>query len=828
MSREPSDGGWQFTPVPDVRDETVGRFAAGRFRRTYRSIRPLCEASNLFESANEDENGGGRSEHLRTATQHELDEDARTFALVLVDRWIEDPANVRLLRIGFDIWPDATVLRAVLALIRSLTEPGGRRKGPRRVAWYCLAELLRAGATETGFVEDSDCLPDAVDVDQYRSVLCEEALRIARLPTSSIPWYLRQQALLFLLVFDAGVAPVGSARRHSETTRYRQAILFRRGDATALTNDEFATFAVLSRRALGPTERSVRVTKAGLTSGRKRAIATRDLAFIRELGEGDEHFFDDLPTRIREDLCSSPTRRMAEGYRSLAEIVLTTVPSENPLRNELAIERFVDALLRELQATPAIEVITPEHVLLELKDDDGVAGIAGLRIVLSKARPRGSIYRPPLWCPADNRWRFQVGFLLRFILSGKPDFTSIVRLGTWRDRSAAYRPAASHWYQRIYGMFSGHAAFGDDWLPITDRVEQLLLALLQWPGCRVPKGLEWVGVANVIAARRKLQQFDFQGKVGSATGTLMLPMVARRSTAKAEDRRLRACVVQTVVPETGDIDQSDLALCNTNVRRKHRNHLSAALAAVRRMLTLRATHMQDDGRLDWLILPELAVHPRDVLTHLIPFARAHKVLILTGLTYDEMLPGKPLINSALWLIPERSASYGLQVRVRRQGKLHLAPNERAFNVQGFRPCQWLIGYPWSDGCAPLWLTAAVCYDATDLRLAADLRMESDVFIIPAFNKDVKTFDQMAEALHYHMFQLVVIVNNGEYGGSNAYWPSDDGHRRRIFHLHGQPQASIAFFEIDDIPGFLERGKHGAGKSAPPLIGWKHPPAGWGS
>ena len=57
------------------------------------------------------------------------------------------------------------------------------------------------------------------------------------------------------------------------------------------------------------------------------------------------------------------------------------------------------------------------------------------------------------------------------------------------------------------------------------------------------------------------------------------------------------------------------------------------------------------------------------------------------------------------------------------------------------------------------------------------------------NKDVKTFDQMALALHYHMFQLVVVANNGQYGGSNAYWPRSEDHVRQVFHTHGQPQAS---------------------------------------
>ena len=113
-------------------------------------------------------------------------------------------------------------------------------------------------------------------------------------------------------------------------------------------------------------------------------------------------------------------------------------------------------------------------------------------------------------------------------------------------------------------------------------------------------------------------------------------------------------------------------------------------------------------------------------------------------------------------------------------------------------------------------------------MAADLRDKSDVFAIPAFNKDVRTFDQMALALHYHMFQLIVLVNNGKYGGSNAYWPSTDAHKRQIFHLHGQPQASIAFLDINatEMANFLNRRERTPQTSENGgLSGWKHPPAG---
>jgi len=33
--------------------------------------------------------------------------------------------------------------------------------------------------------------------------------------------------------------------------------------------------------------------------------------------------------------------------------------------------------------------------------------------------------------------------------------------------------------------------------------------------------------------------------------------------------------------------------------------------------------------------------------------------------------------------------------------------------------------------------------------------------------DVGTFDRMTDALHYHMYQMVVLANHAHFGGSNA-------------------------------------------------------------
>lgn len=78
-------------------------------------------------------------------------------------------------------------------------------------------------------------------------------------------------------------------------------------------------------------------------------------------------------------------------------------------------------------------------------------------------------------------------------------------------------------------------------------------------------------------------------------------------------------------------------------------------------------------------------------------------------------------------------------------------------------------------------------------------------------------------VNYHLYQGILIVNNGQFGGSNFYAPFKEHYHRQVLHLHGQPQTQIAFIEVDpkkficrpsDI-NLLPKGE------------WKSPPAGWG-
>ncbi|OMR67090.1 hypothetical protein AQ727_26055 [Burkholderia pseudomallei] len=123
--------------------------------------------------------------------------------------------------------------------------------------------------------------------------------------------------------------------------------------------------------------------------------------------------------------------------------------------------------------------------------------------------------------------------------------------------------------------------------------------------------------------------------------------------------------------------------------------------------------------------------------------------------------------------------------------------ERAMGIKPYRPHVTLVELPIGTK-SPTRIAAAICYDATDLDLVADLRTKSDVFLVAALNQDVQTFDNMVAALHFHMYQPVILANSGEFGGSTAQVPLPK-HERLVAHVHGSNQIAVSVFEVDPAP-----------------------------
>jgi hypothetical protein len=416
-----------FTAIPDVRDDTIGRFAAGRFRKTFRSLRPLLdnrgEPDKLTRQSTE---AAGLPFRRARLSQVELDDEARGFALGLINTWVRNPSHVRLLRVAVDLWPTPQILEEVLRLFEPYLS-GKARGAARRVAFYCLSELFRAGATETGIVADVETLPDKIDLDGYRKTLAAAALRIVKSKAATAyPWYLRQQALLFLAVYSPAQVPVGRRVPPGILANYWRMLRFLEGRIDDDDPAIYAKQAVVARRSFLSKADAAELVGPQLTSLRFAEIASRDLEFARELYAINR---PDLPqgSTLANDLGVSDWTQ-PDGTAILKDLV-SAKGNRNVLRNEIGIISFAIAFLKQVVGrTPIPAVVTPSSLQITYAEQKGFARVIDVSF---QATPMGdgyrSIYSTPSWASQDEFWRFQLGFLLRFILTGKVDFSTTTK-----------------------------------------------------------------------------------------------------------------------------------------------------------------------------------------------------------------------------------------------------------------------------------------------------------------------------------------------------------------------------------------------------------------
>lgn len=836
--------------ISDMRDDTAARFAAGKFRRTFRSLRPLLQNDDesLLDIAADRLTANGltdaRTTHLVLSKQ-QLDERGQLFAATLIEEWVRDPGNVRLLRIGLDIYPDVRFLNNILALLKPGWKNQSLDEAEREVRLYCLAEIFRAGATETGIVTEKDCLPKDVKLIEYHARLQKEAAAILQASLASrsaekcFPWYLLQQVFLYLAaqrhfpeqVTSRSRPQAGKLRLHQRFAR------FVAGNSSAkLALKERSILLILAHSAFGHEDVLHRATSGRVSARLLRAVSDISPETARRLWVMIKPSASSTWFRTAHSLgLEAPSTGLTS--QSLAEWAART---DNPFWLEDNLLKLALGLLNRRKQWS--NLLTPWQVHCEILFPPGsIFGQLDLRSVkIKKGKPQADhLFSIPSWCEtAEEKERFQLGMLLRFALRGSADFYSSIPK-SYRNSVARYRSPVSHWEKQRYATFQGRTAFGPSWIPISSWVERFLFDLLRWPG---------VGVVSVVSVPKDLASWQIElndrinqlkTRYGAAS---KLPFLEHKAPPPIKhgdkwNRQLRIGIVQSVTPHMDDYAThfNDPQLLNDPViRAKQRAHLAGVMESVSQMLRLRKSHMDhskfDGSNIDLLIFPELAVHPLDVDSLILPFVRSQKCIVLFGQVYHpkDFNPAANLINSCLWVIPEWNHTNGFQVRIVEQGKQNLTSDERTMFTPApieFRPAQWIIEYQWDSNRLerPLKLSASICYDATDLGLASDLKSRSDLYIVCALNRDVGTFDRMSEGLHYHMYQGVIVVNNGQFGGSSFYMPFGESFHRQVFHLHGQPQASIAFAEITPEK-LINRPSQNI--NTPPVGEWKTHPANW--
>jgi len=769
---------------PDVRDDTISRFAAHRLKKTLRLARILSyDDVEKYIS--------------KEITKAEVDAKMDIIARKLIAKFIEDPSNIRLLSIAFDICPNQQLCEKILELIKNHLK---NSRMIRLVCYYCIAEIYRAGATQIGFVYDLSELPhgENVNINHFRETLSSNAKIL--LEEFTLPWYVQQQLLLYLALQNKYIYNLESNDHYSSL----HSILHDSNIYDSLNcsedDDALNTFSLL---LLGYH-----------IQGDKTKYAKSFCRLMGQLSSSDklDYYISTIMSECSElggmiwKYSKGTTRDLVSIYRKVPKRKTLQPPISlleksnqmpNPFRHEVGLLRFVAAVLKKWSSLESsIDNISSSNLVLNFSDSDAISDPrkeCDLSITLQSGKPDQRFLKPN-WLPDTLSWKRTIGLLMRSAITGEDDSTYRFIGPKQKLIKQRYYGIRSTWYRRQFGMFMGRSWLGSPDIPISPWITELISRLLAWPGQEVYGSFNiyfetFNEFENIVNKRlKKLNQT--YGKHSS------LPINEFPIVIQPQSDKFKIAIVQTVLPSISELSTSP-KISHHSIRHKQRNHFMTVLNCIDTMFRARKTHADnviDSKYVDLIVLPELSIHPDDIF-YLSQLAINYKCIIFGGLIYhDHPLNPRKLVNEGIWIIPyQQNDTWTREIIL--QGKNDLAKAEQSINrLEGYRPCQWIIDIN-RNNIESFKITASICYDATDIRLAADLRDVSDCYIISALNKDVDLFDNMATALRYHMYQHIIISNSGEYGGSTAQAPFEQRYERTIIHSHGANQISIKFLEI---------------------------------
>ncbi|GAC23509.1 hypothetical protein GMES_1210 [Paraglaciecola mesophila KMM 241] len=763
----------------DIRPDTLKRFAANRLESIVRSKRRIAA------------HDGNESEHEGT---NEL------LAKKLILAWMKDPSLALVLRKAIEIYPDAELFEPVFEAIfeRSSFAKSNQEKDKttNTMMDYLLADLFRCASDFNGYFQVI-----TYHADIKPSALIELLARYAQkvIATEGLSPFTVRQALMLLAVINR---PVLLTSGNNSIQKDLHSILVNKPpvyqpqrsalfEVAAQITDNFETYASLFLEHI-----------ADLNEKRYAALelfAKRGGPFWLSLWKqlNKKASFKAISTQLKwaapqVSLQPKPRKQL------LSKIICSDV---NGFEFEHALVKLALGLIAEAKNNPRIIAKSPNEIAVKSNpqcnwDKVWMAEVETIECKFvsnkSAADPRFTI---PKWIDTEligeNSIIYWVGTILRASVLGGADYTG----SRWKSGvKVTYKGVRTSWYKRRMGMMHSPESIVGEYATVSGWFSDLLMRCLQWPGFESShvQHKDVKGITDIESFESCLAE-----RLGYLNSLIckssMLPVLPTEVYRPNKKESFRIVTVQQLLPRTTDFSAADVQLNNDSFRARHREHLLAVCQLT--VKTLEAK-LKGDGEetkpsADLIVFPEVAVHidDQDVIKRL---ADKTQSIIFAGLVFTDH-KGK-LVNIARWFIPDYRES-GRQWVIRDQGKENLTLHEKTMGISSYRPCQHILkihGHP--EG--PFSISGAICYDATDIRLAADLRGKTELFVIAAHNKDVNTFDNMASALQYHMYQHVVITNIGEFGGSTIQAPFREPYDRLISHVHGVGQIAISTADID--------------------------------
>lgn len=841
----------------DVREDTLKRFAANKISRLLNNIRH-------FTSRKTDENGQpipGNWDYL----QERL---ARRF----IACWSRDPALVMLLKKGLELFPSTRLLEPVLEQLDYLISlPNAHLHGippelairQAAIGKYCLAEIFRHAATII-HRKDRQAFPAQANVDAFFESLQNTAVEILDASAEAADGdnalaaplskseeepktngfnFLATQARFLLLVRLDTVLETSSGCWFHDFI-FKLAKGFRN---ITLSEDVAArdlAAGILIARQLIDDPKPLYRSAASLLENQQNGstvlelIAIQDAALFRSLVLHARALryswqkYAEVEALIKKlYIDSRPSGKPLPDIKSFTPLYKLIARTDNPFGNEIMALKLMVALLKG----PAPFANAKSDDVIDLSQTevkfDGLctpptfeAFSSDISVSVAFQSSLG-VAANHLHSEHDETFMLQrIALCIRAVLQGSGDPTGFGQTSIPR---AGYRGLKTTQFKRQIGLLTTPESLAGEAASFSGWITTLLSKLLKWPGIRVnDHGYSWPTQLTLENVRELVE-----GRLTKLKGCYCqqsrmpgLPELVTPAWDSAKNSLIVA-MVQTKMPLQEDFVRHGLFMDTPECREKHRRHVARVAKLVTKHIEAQHLKKPNNGEreqdIDLIVLPELAVH-QDDLDVLIQLSRKTHAIIVAGLGFLNQPGIKGPNNCAIWIVPRKHNGNRSEIH-RFQGKHHMTIPEKKLNIQPWRPYQLMLelSHPAFKEAPGFTLTAAICFDSTDIALSSDLRDKSHALLIPALNKDVNTFDSMVEALHYHMYQHVVLVNTGEYGGSYAMAPYNERHNRLIAHSSGNDQVTINTFKMN----MFDFRRDGVGVSMQSGIKQKATPAG---
>lgn len=797
-------------PNNDVRGDTLLRFSANK-------ICTLLKQKRSLYAQKIDEN----NEVVSGSWDYLQERMARRF----VSCWSEDPSLVLMLKKGLELFPDRRLLEPVLMQLDIVSKRKSKKQN--RIAEYCLGEIFRHSAIEI-HTKDDWAFPAHASVEGYFELLINYAVEIAAEEKVKNKNILEQARFLCLVRNESPLDVDTSEVSFNTITKlikgYRN--ITSKIKVSALITDALLAYQLAFDKSQVIKSINHLIQKASKNLIPKNGILSYGdvTVFLQKAAVESPEFFEELIVYAKGNKLTwlNNNRELVNKTGILDKAIVGDISklkkpvsllglikrADNPFAHENAVLGLTLGILNNGEYEPNKEldgsnisafskIIDIANCKVECDDWAKVQSLeVGITIHIKYVEDK-HLYPIPQWVNKKHTELYHIGIFIRSCLLGNLDWSA---MNASIKNHSRYTGLKTSLLKRQLGMMHSPEAINGENSPMSGWLSSFIFHLLQWPGASLHSGgylwpLEWSlkNVCGLIQKRIGMQKGIFCTQSG-------VPAYIEKVNLdwEIDKKELKVVMVQPLLPKKNDFKDYGFLLNDPKYRARHRCHVAAVAELI--LHKIYSHNSIDDvdykkAEVDLIIWPELAINDDDI-DILKTLANKTGAIIYTGISFKTQIGIKGPNNLSKWIIPTKHST-GLQYIIRLQGKQYLMADEIKY-AQPWRPYQLLIelmhpAFPNERGFI---LTGSICYDATDIKMSADLKDKSNAYLIPSLNKDVSTFDSMVDALYYHMYQHVVLVNTGEFSGSVAKAPYKERYDKLITHVHGVNQVSISTFEMN--------------------------------